>query len=939
MVYPFFNSVRNDNDGSLFRTVRNLKMMNLPSGHRSGYRLYTPLLLAGLLLLTVVRLEAHEVALRIALPQKTVVLEGDRLTQEWSRLDTDERRMLLPYLLEYGEQVRGERSRIQELLRGSGDPLIHTYSLIVAAMFKVEGANRRRIALRGLQNRSRAPHHRRLVDFYMLLEAGRAGTRIPFENWRSICGVPGHGSLCTLNLFGGGVERLAASSRLSSADLNEILQLGRPLLAPRPIHPPFFTILAASLPDQLFSLGLPLEAAILADRIAEPGDGTLLRKVPRFLSGAADFHSALRYLAKNVPDGDVRLNNARLDWMILAGQYQEAIRLILEEGPDKLASGPMANEIDFWTGFRYRPEVFRLRLALLLYLAGDVKKAARALERLREFSGTVYKGEPEKYFARLRLAQILIRDNPRLSQKIAEDTVYIAQANEWHLLEYQATLLNGWAHYFLKNYYQALVAFTKSQGILGSENARYDLKYSRLLGVLAVRNKMRPGGNHSRLIDALGKLCLGRPYNEAIYMMREWMPRGTGPDFFLNEAITNLRTRGDDWAALNLLLEFQHADEHFFQPGDNPGGSRGVVMSVLWSRELARFSYLERAFPSMANITSAVNDLTHRHLPPGEGRKLGPRDMQKGNLYLFNFPLKGGRLLLLAHPDIKKKTFTYWRRRRKYRKTRSYKTWGLTAVFLDEDAVAELSRRCRSDGGSECPSGDPRLTALRNLIYRYTGRGINLRIQYVPEFDPDYRRLLSLSPKRITPLYFYSALGRGSGGTKIAGRVLQGAGCSRELEPPMNGETVNFSETFGGRNGEQKGGIWLWPLTLDEGRAKNGSPRPVYLRHFQCGQDTLRFWEMDRFSSFNSPALIVFRRRLDDPILNRAFARHFAEKGNLLLETGGEPGARGSGSGELLKEFSLQKNGLSIREIMRLYRKRHSDFPSLRLILPTMLIQ
>src|SRR5690606_35591146 len=110
-------------------------------------------------------------------------------------------------------------------------------------------------------------------------------------------------------------------------------------------------------------------------------------QVPPYLAAAADFPSAARYISVQARKqatkrgGNALQLNAQVDWLILAGRYREAIALILKKGPKSFAPEG-SSVVDYWTAFRMRPEVIRLRTAMLLYLAGDDRKAAKALESL-----------------------------------------------------------------------------------------------------------------------------------------------------------------------------------------------------------------------------------------------------------------------------------------------------------------------------------------------------------------------------------------------------------------------------------------------------------------------------------------------------------------------------------------------------------------------------
>ena len=890
----------------------------------------------------------------MSLPAKVQQLKNGDLSSNWSRLSVDDKRMLAAYVLYFGLKNTGMRSRVRKIFGREKDEVLRAYDQVAGAYYESADYARRENRLSRAYRARSASAYRGVIDFYRRLASRIAGRRVRALELAPVCKLPGHAVFCRLVRMEARLDELSAGKKLSGALLKSVLTLGKPFLSRRPIEAPFYAELGRRLPAGLYSLGLPLEAAIMADRMSRGREGnrTIKSTVPFYLAAAADFNTAIKY-ASTVKYSDSRaMLNARVDWMILAGRYRDAINLIIKSDPGRMSGGSLRNYRDYWTSFRYGADVIRLRLALLFYLAGDAKKAVSGLKRL-QFSGKTINGEPEKYFARLRLAQIMLRDNPRLSHKIAEDISYVAQANNWWVLEYHATLLDGWALYYLKKNYKSLISFTKAGGILKGENKKYGAEYSRLLGKLSAKTRMHRSGNYSGLIRQINALLRRRPYNEAIYTIREWAPMGAGPEFFLRVAMRNQQARGDQWGSLNLLLEFSRADEHFFSPGKNPGGVRGSVMSVQWSREMERFTYYKSLFPSgrMRGETSepALGYAAAR-LPRMNARGISAKSFKTGDAHLFSFPANGGRLIYLVYPSSFTKTkFVNVRlskkQRRRLKTKRKYKTvkkvsrsrgWGISYVYLNRKDADSLLRTCSRPGPDAdfCQTNSDSARKLQGLVRRAAGKNNRLRIQYIPEFDINYRGLIAASRAGVKAkfVYFYSHYtGRQERSAPTHTKIFRGRGCVSTLSRALGASPRDFEGAFSGER-THPGQVWIWPEQLDARTTSRGKPRPVYLRNFVCGKDSLRFWEMDRFAPRGGPHLIVYRRRGEEPEMNRAFARHFAERGTVLLEVGDSRSY--DRAIRILRTLKENPARLTPSTISRAFEKGAPGDGSLRLILP-----
>ncbi len=820
-------------------------------------------------------LPAAEARREVALSRKNVDLADFDPAREWNSLSLPDRRILLPHIIDHGvlNYDRSAKLRALGLIKNDRDPFARGYYVVGTAYFRTTALDQRLATLNKLRGDNSDPVYRKVVDYHIAMLNYRLG-RGPADQMLPICDFVEQADSCRLARLLTEVDSLGRAG-FSLARIREILFIARPFLERIPLTPPFFRLAAEQLPDRLYAAGLPLEAAIVADRMTfrDPSQGAekIRGRIPFYLSGAADFNSAYRYSEKVNPS-DVSVLNARLDWLMLAGRYSEAIKYITRVTPERLAGGAMRGKTDYWTWFQYSPEGMRLRAAMMLYLGGEIQDAAKALEKLTHFKGQTTAGEPESYFARLRLAQILMRKNPALAQKIAEDISYLAQEKGWVVLEYHATVLDGWALYHLGSDYKALVQFSKSKGILQGENKTFATEYSRLLGTLAVNQRMAPRGNHRALITTINGLLQQRPYNEAIYTIREWVPVGLGPHYFLELALKNQSGRGDPWGMLNILLEFDRVREYFFSPGNNPGGARGFDMSIIWSRELEKVSTIAGLGPPQLRVNDAALGFARKRSPRIEARELTAGSLNANQHYLMSFDLGVRRWIALIHPRTSP---------------------GVSFLTVSREDALLMARDCTPDRPAGCQKYRETFRPLQEKIAR-SGRPL-LKIRYETDFEINYEALLSGGAESPIAVYFHAVARQGDAPGRGALSLYGPGACAVPLGFSGRMKPASLAGTFSNPDG-RPGGFWIWPNGLDARETGAGRMRPVYLRSFTCGAQKLRLWDMDRFSSRSGPAVLVYQARHNEPELDNAFVRHFSEKGVILVETGegwtGSLGAR-----------------------------------------------
>jgi len=867
------------------------------------------------------------------LPGRNVNLTDAGISGIWKTLSLPDKHTLAPFLIEYTASHGDSRRKgiIQGLFADETDSQLRAYRDLSSVYFETDAipARLEKITLLG-----RAPSdavYRTIVLFHLALEKNRNGDAVPDEEFLKICGVPDTDLSCRTARLLSEVNRISRLPRMEVVYLKGILQLSRPFLARTPVRPPFFLPLARELPMKVHALGLPLEAAIFAERMTQADTSALSQNVrtmlPYYLASAGDFFSASQFIQTS-PGQSVFKQHARLDWLTLSGKYQEAIALISQIGPDRLVGPGLEVLKDYWMDFPYSPEGIRLRLAMLLYLAGDVRKAAQALELLTDMSGQTSTGEPAKYFARLRLAQILLKENPALAHKIAEDVVYISQEKGWEVLEYTGTIIDGWANYYSGNQFVAVVNFTKAAGILTPATASHRKEYSRLLGMLAAVNKIRPGYPQQDLINSINAILHERPYNQAVFTIEEWMPPGADPEFFLTEAMANMNARRNTWGVVNLLLEYSRSEDSMFRPGKNPGGVRGFFMSSLWSEELSHFSYMSALFPGARPVLRSSLAKARELLPRTTVYPFRPEMLRYGDFYVFSFTVKSEKWVFTVYPAVQNVPF----RRRGRWFNNLIRTQGISFVKLSETQAAELERECTYFQNSGCAGKAALFESMRKEIRSGVNLASVLRVQYNPYFDIDYRTLLfSDSQIKPVPVYFTSITPTVFPGLSSLRRVFR-TSCPTIPTGSAQQNEENFENLFSVETGNPAG-IWLWPESIDPARNSQGSVRPVYLRNFVCGNSRVRLWDMDRFSGASSPALVVFSSRNLEREMDQAFTRFFSERGSVLLEYSDE--FRRSDSSAFFDALFKSPQPPTAPMIQQVYRQLFSnDHRTMRLIQP-----
>lgn len=759
---------------------------------------------------------------------------ADLQADQWKRLNAAEKRSIVVRMLDLALVQPQLRVAFLELIAADGDPFVRAHAKILNLLRTPD--IRRDLAALSVQG----PLVEREVfaHYGLLLYESENTARLLVTSCRLI----EFQDACQFLRFRARLEELDQAPYVTLVQMRSLQLLSAPFLDRTPLKPAFFHRLGMQVPERLARLRMPLEAAILQERmllgIDEPWANELRARIPFYLAAAGDFASALRYTDSRQAMRRLDLRMARLDWMILSGRYKPAVEMLTELIEGNVDLSGLSGK-DPWTGFSYSREGLRLRLAMVLHLAGDSARAARALEMLNNSTGKTDAGEPIALYAKIRLAQILLKDRPELAHKLAEDVMYEAQAQNWPLLEYQATVLDGWALVLAKQYFPAVVNFTKAQGILPNPPS----EYSRLLGMMVAQCGLAPASAQNHIIQRLREVLSRRPYQKAIYTIREWVPDQADDQFFVEQAVANLEMRRDRWTALGLLLQFRHLGELYFESGSNPGGVRGLFTSDIWMQTL-------RTFPSVRQLSRGVLEPGRDSLKPAFDQLIALQPvMTDESAYLYSFRLGERVLYYLVGPSP-----APTRRGRAPR-----------LVLREELNQSQLGSLRQCTTCTELPE-----------IRKFAAAFRTLQVQFRPG-DPEVRKLL---PATTSVHYFYDA--QHPVQTYRPQAVLHEKPNCPSPASPRNAQKLSFADTFLSRDFSRS--AVYWPSQLDARSSEDGESRPVYLRNYICESDRLRFWDLDRFVE-RPPNLVVVQKH-DDTALETGFLRFMSTHAIVLLQTG-----------------------------------------------------
>ncbi|MCB1170063.1 MAG: hypothetical protein KDK25_07005 [Leptospiraceae bacterium] len=591
---------------------------------------------------------------------------------------------------------------------------------------------------------------------------------------------------------------------------------------------PFFGYLASPLPELLGRMGLPLEAAILAAGMvkSQPDRQDLKKEVARYLTMAGDYRSALKYEEKaSSGKTDLATTLKHLDWLILGGDYGGATELILKQTPDRLGS---QKGRDVWVGLPRNGDVMRIRLAGLVFLEGDKKRAGQLLHDFVK-KDTESK-RAETLVARLRIAQMLLGSEPELAHKIAEDVTYIAQARGLEVIEYQATVLDGWALFFLNKNYNAMINFIKARGILTGKNRTLTPDFSREAGMYFLKRRMSQAVQTSAILS-LSSYIAARRFDPADRFFLLWLPQNVDRHFLLDGFLRDLERTTDTQSVLTVLSRMSASQRFEFSPGSNPGGLRGLRTSIRESRFQNRFEWAPSPDPA-SFIREEAYDLHKMVLPaPHQGRHI---------------------LFFAADPESDAGHFVLFEGR-----------GGRWAFYVQTKGARDrIQDNCSFESGGNCQRAREFFT---DFVDRSQG---TLAVLYDPSLDLDYSRIFTGAS--VT----YYGWPTSDKREKVQDYNLNASGPRLSDSCYDAGTSQLKLQSFLSEGLE---GRLLLPARIE------GSGQ-IYLRELECGSQSLRLWDLDR--RFRSKVNLVLwdPTSQKDWMFRKELMRVFHDRGISVLE-------------------------------------------------------
>ncbi|TGN19038.1 tetratricopeptide repeat protein [Leptospira idonii] len=192
-------------------------------------------------------------------------------------------------------------------------------------------------------------------------------------------------------------------------------------------------------------------------------------------------------------------------------------------------------------------------IAVSVWKGQNSDNAVRALQKIQD---------PEKLteddiWPKLRLAQIIMDQNPELSSKITDEIIYMAQGKGWRRLEYAATILQGYNQIYRKEFRKSTVEFTKSRGILDSENAFFSSEFIRNFGfVFAHTASGKRGPISGHIKDGLTDYYQSVLY-EDLFLIRNYRPISFSTDQFWDHSVQFFKDESDGWGLLDALYRYE----------------------------------------------------------------------------------------------------------------------------------------------------------------------------------------------------------------------------------------------------------------------------------------------------------------------------------------------------------------------------------------------
>ncbi|MCS7205567.1 MAG: hypothetical protein NZ853_07705 [Leptospiraceae bacterium] len=373
---------------------------------------------------------------------------------------------------------------------------------------------------------------------------------------------------------------------------------------------PFMYQTGKWLPDYLRSIGLNLEAALLIKNMMYRTDPNIQKQLRSdfYLSllYAGDIESFIKKYWSDPKESSQQFPLVSIfNVMILSKNFSFLIKVLQNEQNIEFLKKQKGT--DLWTGLPITEGLIRIRHAELYFWGTkNEKETLILLDKIQKNKSIT---ELEKQYARLIQSRILYGSNINLAQKIAEDVQFKSQEKGFYLLEYYATLWNGWCLYKMQKYYQSTIEFVKAANI-HKKHLSNKSQYGVLLGLLLSKRKF--GITESEILETLEKIHQQYIPDPYFFSVMEWIPTDIHYDIWKDIYIDFLYEQKRYRELLNLIYK-DYIKSIFFHDNQNPSSVLGMYSSYLYCKYLQcanvvspiRF-YQSESFPSFSNSTPIV---------------------------------------------------------------------------------------------------------------------------------------------------------------------------------------------------------------------------------------------------------------------------------------------------------------------------------------------
>ncbi|GIX40707.1 MAG: hypothetical protein KatS3mg129_0440 [Leptospiraceae bacterium] len=366
---------------------------------------------------------------------------------------------------------------------------------------------------------------------------------------------------------------------------------------------PFMYQTGKWLPEFLRKIGLNLESAIILKNMFYRQNEEIQKKLSQeliysiFLSGDPDY--AIKIFI-NSGESEIKYQNSTyniFNIISLSKNFDLTINILKDE--TNINYWNLEGTIDIWTKFPITKYLIKIRLVDLIYWKN--KNHNEAIVLLERLIANKDLNELEKQYARLIQSRILYNTNIELAQRIAEDVQFKAQEKGFYLLEYYATIWNGWCLYKLNKYYPANIEFTKAYNISNRHFPQIS-KYSVYLGLLLTKRKFQVTDiNQIKNLENIFNDYIPDSY---FFSTIEWVPEDIHYDIWKDIYIEYLN-QNKKYDELKKYILQNYIENWFFEQSKNPGSYTGLYTSALYCKYIKCNYNYEIIF----NNTTDINNI------------------------------------------------------------------------------------------------------------------------------------------------------------------------------------------------------------------------------------------------------------------------------------------------------------------------------------------